>query len=98
MHSKVLLPRAISDGRVESPEIREVIDLFGVPQDEENHEMRKTFGMLTLLKYLMDQGGIGDTESLTQILKEHPNISVPGVDISRAMGIPQGWEEPRLWS
>lgn len=98
MHSKVLLPRAISDGRVESPEIREVIDLFGVPQDEENHEMRKTFGMLTLLKYLMDQGGIGDTESLTRILKERPNISVPGVDISRAMGIPQGWEETRLWS
>ena len=54
--------------------------------------------MLTLLKYLMDQGGIGDTESLTQILKERPNISVPGVDISRAMGIPRGWEETRLWS
>ena len=98
VHSKVLLPRATSGRRVESPEIREVIDLFGVPQDEENHEMRKTFGMLTLLKYLMDQGGIGDTESLTRILKERPNISVPGVDVSRAMGIPQGWEETRLWS
>ncbi|MFW7407941.1 MAG: Abi family protein, partial [Rothia mucilaginosa] len=98
VHSKVLLPRATSGRRVESPEIREVIDLFGVPQREENHKMRKTFGMLTLLKYLMDQGGIGDTESLTQILKERPDISVPGVDVSRAMGIPQGWEETCLWS
>lgn len=92
------MPRVLRGGRVESPEIREVVDLFGVPQDEENTEMSRAFGMLTLLKYLMDQGGIGDTESLTRILKERPNISVPGVDISRAMGIPQGWEETRLWS
>ncbi|MDU2571004.1 MAG: Abi family protein [Rothia mucilaginosa] len=98
LYPEPYVPRVLRGGRVESPKIREVIDLFGVPQDEENTEMSKTFGMLTLLKYLMDQGGIGDTESLTQILKERPNISVPGVDISRAMGIPQGWEETRLWS
>jgi abortive infection bacteriophage resistance protein len=98
LHPEPRLPRVLRGGRVESPEIREVVDLFGVPQAEENHKMCKTFGMLTLLKYLMDQGGIGDTESLTQILKERPNISVPGVDVSRAMGIPQGWEETRLWS
>jgi abortive infection bacteriophage resistance protein len=98
LHPEPRLPRVLRGGRVESPEIREVVDLFGVPQPEENHKMRKTFGMLILLKYLMDQGGIGDTESLAQILKERPNISVPGVDVSRAMGIPQGWEETRLWS
>lgn len=98
LHPEPRLPRVLRGGRVESPEIREVVDLFGVPQGEENHKMCKTFGMLTLLKYLMDQGGIGDTESLTRILKERPDISVPGVDVSRAMGIPQGWEETRLWS
>lgn len=98
LHPEPRLPRVLRSGRVESPEIREVVDLFDVPQTEENHKMCKTFGMLTLLKYLMNQGGIGDTESLTQILKERPDISVPGVDVSRAMGIPQGWEETRLWS
>lgn len=40
----------------------------------------------------MDQGGIEDTESLTQIL-ERPNISF-WVDISRAMGILQGRKKP----
>ncbi len=49
--------------------------------------MCKTFGMLTLLKYLMDQGGIRGY-GISWILKEHLIFPFLGL-MSRAMGIPQ---------
>ncbi len=58
--------------------------------------MRRCFGQLTLIQYLLDVLDLGGMDSLPTVMASYPS-TVSAVPINH-VGAPHNWQELHLWS
>lgn len=56
--------------------------------------LNRCFGQLTLIQYLLNEFGVGDSTILPNLLETYPTVNVLP---QSHMGIPSNWESLHLW-